>query len=189
MPERLEIDCSVSDDAAFENVFIRSVWVDHFSHWTPKRPSDNAVQVWPKTGGNDDETIRSVSVDVTPSMLPRDFGADGFAGEMVYVLVEWGGVPDYSCLPCGSDDEYVVGVALDWRRVYEEGMSLVRRLLPCADRCADRSAFTDFVLRWAALKLAVATCDLDMAAEAWRSLFGMGAERPALSGGCGCGRR
>lgn len=184
----LQVDCRVDDGEAYSKVFIQSVWLDLWKDRDRHCPGTNAVQIWPESGSNSDASVREVSVDVIPAQLGKGFGTSTFAGGLFYVFVEWGGTPDVSCLACGEDEEYAMGVVPDWRRVYEEGMSLARAVVPCGGRCPDRDSFTDWLLRFAAFKLAVATCDFDAADEAWGTLFRGGRDYDTKASGCGCHR-
>jgi len=183
----LQVDCAVSEGEAYEKVFIQSVWLGHWTDWQPRHPGEHAVQVWPEKGSNEDESVREVSVDVRPWQLGKDFGTSKFSGEMFYVFVEWGGTPDMATLPCGEDDQFAIAIVLDWKAVHEEGMSLLKAVLPCAGGCADKSEFIDFILRWHALRLAIDTCDFDTANDLWGRLFG-GGKKKVEAAGCGCGR-
>jgi len=184
------VACHVEDRDAFKDVFIRSIYLDYYANYGTGQPSDHAIRVWPVVGSdNDDETVRSASVEVTEAQLGKNFGTQLFAGGLFYVYVEWGGVPDYSCVPCSETPDFVVGVVPDWRSVYDEGMSHIRAMVPgrtCG--CAPKDEFTDFVLRWKALELAIRTCDTDAVRELWDGLFAGRDVTASSSGGCGCKR-
>ena len=183
------ISCYVEDLSVFEHVYITGVYVDHYSKF-----SSGAPTITPNTAGyksykaysndNDDTTVKTVTVRIPVAAFSEQIGgATTFEGGLFYVYVSWDGTYNQAQVVCGEDNTYIIGVIVDWQKVYAEGMNYIMSMNACSS-CDDNSGFADFVLRWNALKLAIATCDYDNINDFWKKLFGAAADEASAS--CGC---
>lgn len=147
--------------------------------------NDTDCSVWVE---DPDTTVRSLNLSLSASEISKKtFGVSDFANGLFYVYVICGGVPG-STTECGWDNMTTIGIIADWELVYKSGMhyisDIIKPHLPCRMNGIVGDGFTDFILRWNALKLGMQTCDYDSVDRLWNTMLKVdgGAEY-----GCGCG--
>ena len=190
----LVIDCQVKDLEIYDNMYIKSIYLDYYKNSvTVGVPSSKALLVYNNTG--DDTTVRSIRecVDTLDLASVSGIGVSDFDKGLFYVIVTCDGTLDPSAaeLCCGADNAVDIGVALDWKMLFEKGMQYVAYLnANCHDACKDVSAFGSFVMLWNALKLAIASCDYPQLIWTWEKIVSFYTNNSGISGvsGCGCGR-
>lgn len=180
--DTLELTCSVSKESAFNKVFIRKIYLDYYKNTTGDEPNDKSVVIFSNT--DDDHDVKSVEIRWPANALPESFGVKTYKNGMFFIFVEWGGTPDYLKVDCTETSAYAKAIVFDWKRVYTEGIGLIKYASDLKCKCSDNDSLIDFILRWNALKLAIATCDIDAAKYIWSHLFSD--VEQIKSGGCGC---
>lgn len=146
--------------------------------------NDTQCSVWVE---DPDTTVKSLNLSLSTSEISKKtFGVADFADGLFYVYVICGGVPG-STTECGKDNMTTIGVLADWELVYTSGMhyisDIIKPHLPCKMNGIVGDGFTDFILRWNALKLGIKTCDYDSVDKLWNTMLEV--DRGA-DYGCGC---
>ena len=86
----------------------------------------------------------------------------------VYVECEYTGTPN-PCTPCRLDELTTLGVTFDYGVVFNQAMNYTREL---KDSCSVSNNFTDFILNFDALKLAIETEHYVPAIQYWKNMTG-----------------
>jgi len=204
----LIIDAAIDDLDWFANNYITSVAIDVGENYSAAGPSSDAKvievaadsstvniiangdvgcsKVYAQT--EDEECISECCIGevyqrkIHLELKATDLGFD-LLSHIYFVYVNVGGTPSPST-PCGYDVSYEMGVVYNARCIYNTGMLYMKQL---ADECAYHKGFQDFILRYAAFKLALETGNYEEAVTFWHNY--LQGERPSTkveSKGCGC---
>ena len=195
--DKLIIDCEVEGVDGYENIYIDGVYVAYYkkvSAFDDFPTGDYLATVYEK-GDKDAQTHVRVCLD-SENITKKTFGTDTFNGGMFFVYVKcnyegtlnWDVMQNYGC---GADRFWDIGIILDWKSVYEQGMGYAAKLaLGCGSVCNEPTGFKQFILHWYALQLAISTCDYRQASKLWDRFIRMfdasSAAFSPLSSGCGC---
>lgn len=186
----LTVSCFVENLSMYSGMYIKSIDVYYYKNYsTAGGSSEHAINIYSNT--SDDTTVKSVRKTLYAAQLEsvaNEFGTSTFAGGLFYVVVECDGTlgSGAALYECGADSTVDVGVVVDWEKIYSEGMRYITSYYNNCKTPCDVSLWEDFILRWNALKLAIATCDWDMVNTLWDKIFFRSATRASASG-CGCG--
>jgi len=190
--QSLVIDCSIEGLNIYDNMYIKSVYLDYYKNAeSPGVPSSKALVVYDKQEGEEEQ--RALRFCVEKEQLPSDMGVSDFDKGLFFVTVICDGDLPASAalLACGADDTVDTAIVLDWQRVYEAGMKYISALNDqCFDDCNDLPGFKNFILLWNALRLSVETCDYGQIGRAWERFLRIYTNNPLTfnAGGCGCRR-
>ena len=186
--KKLYIDCSVEGLDIYDDIYIKSVYLDYYKNTTtPGVPSAKALLVYENTG--DDTTVKNLRKCVNETALDNTFGTLTFEGGLFYVIVTCDGTlpASVSNFACGTDDTVDIGLVLDWKMVYETGMQYVAAMnAKCANLCDGNEGFMNFVMLWHSLRLALASCDYTQLSILWEK-FNRVYSGDSLGAGAGCG--
>lgn len=183
----LTIDCEVKSQYS-SYYHISEVYLEYYENARALSStgslSDKAVTLSTPVGTNP----TSYSTTVVSQQLSGT-GTDTFDGGMFFVVVkcEVHSTPPAS-LSCEETRLMQIGVALDWRAVYARGMQFVSVLAIDCNTCSDYDGFEQFILNWYGLRLALATCDTEIASRMWDRFLRTGGKYSGVKAiGCGCG--
>lgn len=96
------------------------------------------------------------------------FRSNTFSNNLFFVFIEDSGTTD-ECIPCPIASNLTVAVTFDETIYYQMVMGYTKEL---ADTCQVSQGFTDFILKWNALKAAIETEHWVAAIKFWEMLFG-----------------
>lgn len=198
------VDCQIEDVDGFDGFYIDQVKLEYYEQFvSDSHSSDDAVTLYQYD--DDDESAQTIrhfrmcfspdSYDPTEVTVPSTFGTKSFDNGMFFVFVRCGGSSTntavYLGYSCEAIAETAIGVILDWKRVYEYGISFAAKLAyNCGNKCDDPSGFENFILLWYALQLAISTCDYGQAKVLWkrflRAFSSATTTSFSLTSGCGC---
>lgn len=152
---------------------IAAIYVEYFKNYSSTGPSEKAYKIEYAVGSRPSTVTLALTDDILEGM-----GTDTFIDGLFYVYVQYYELGD-------SVLNTVIGIVLDWEKVYVEAMSYLKMLATDCGTCKDNQELIDFILRWEALKLAIDTCDWDTLHCLWSQLFNHGSVEIA---DCGCGK-
>lgn len=116
------------------------------------------------------------------ALTANDLSLTSLQDNMFFVYIEVAGLPDIST-PCTMDNQYTLGVAFDWRSIYNQGLKFLKELYRA---CSLPKGFIDFILRFKALQLALRTGHYVEAINFWKKYFKKNITE-SINSGCGCG--
>lgn len=148
--DSLVVNASIAPYDYYDNVYISAIYVDTDKTFSATgTPSSEAVLLYENT--DSDTTIKNVTL----SAEPKQFDLSTFNGRILYVYGVASGVPS-SDTPCTMDNEYSIGIAVNWYTFYQNGMKYLRSTLDGCG-CSPDDAFIDWILRFKAFELALRT--------------------------------
>lgn len=101
-------------------------------------------------------------------------------GVMFFVYVVTKGTPS-SDTPCGLDNTYILGVAVDTLTVYREALNYLHDLY---NSCSIHKELIDFILRYRAFQLCLKTRNFGLAIKYWNKFIKSISGKPCKT--CSC---
>ena len=203
----LIVDCEIEDVDGYDGMYIDSINVIYYKYapdssscWPSAAAQEHFANLYEKEDEGEELTHIRVSKsieDIIREVGEAAFGTSTLDGGLFVVYVKCDGDPanglTLEAYGCGADRDWDLGIILDWKRIYEQGIAFAAKLATnCGNPCEDNSGFEQFILHWYGLQLAIATCDLFQVKKLWPKFMrisGMiGASGATLNSGCGCGR-
>ena len=192
----LTIDCAIEGLDIYSDMHIKTIDLEYYKNVeTMGVPSSKALNVYtysPARGVSDPQTAIKINVNAAQLSTIEDFGTEDFDKGLFYVIVECDGTLPAAAalLSCGMDSTVDIGVALDWKRVYEIGMRFISSLTSkCLNECSDKSSNMNFILLWNALRFALISCDYVQVAYLWDIFLRIyNNNSTQFSAACGCGQ-
>lgn len=200
---KLIIEAAVENLSYYRDVYIESVKVDTNETYSPNGPSNNYVFHKSFTSEPMKVDVRggcnSVTVDedckcgnvyssneegvkrIRLSLSSKDLNLASLDNNIFFVYVTATGMPA-SCTPCGMDNSFVMGVAVNLRPVYNMAMKYVKEL---DSTCSVPRGFIDMILRLKAFDLSLRTGNYPIAFNQWDELF-KNKISVSPNRGCGC---
>lgn len=190
----LTVDCEIEGVDGYAGFYIDHINVYYYKFVGDEvSKSENGYQLYDKGEGDPKTHIRK-SMD--RSDIPQAWGINNFNLGMfiVEVVCDFDSLPNIDVLEkygCGIDNPVDIGIIVDWKAVYEKGISYAMRLAGnCAKPCEGNTDFKQFILLWYALQLAISVCEYRQAGKLWDKFIRMfpveGSSFSSLSSGCGC---
>jgi len=185
------IDCAVDSAEEYENIYIKSIHLEYYKNSvTFGVPSSKAILLY-NNSEDDTEVIRKRIRVPEVELYNSHIGVDRFGAGMFYIIVTCdGSLPaSVSLSPCGSDSMVDVGIVIDWKMVYEKGMTFVNWMTANKiNVCTDTSSFEDFVLLWHGLTAALASQDYRQVERLWDMFTRVNVLKAGTGtvSGCGC---
>lgn len=201
--KKLIIEAAVENLSYYRDIYIESVIVDTNDTYSPNGPSNSPVfsQTFEPKHMKVDvrEDCNSVKVDenckcgdvytsqkagvkrVRLCLTPKDLKMSSLDDNIFFVYVTATGVPS-PCTPCGMDNSFVMGVAVNLRPIYNMAMKYVKEL---DSACSIPKGFIDMILRLKAFDLSLRTGNYPIAFKQWDKLF-KNKVSVSPSRGCGC---
>lgn len=199
----LVIEATVENLSYYKNVYIDSVIIDTNDTYSPTGPSNepiftqsftpehmkvdvredcNSVKVDPECKCGDVYTSQKAGVKhIKLTLSAKDLNTASLDDNIFFVYVITTGVPA-SCTPCGMDNEYVKGVAINMRPIYNMAMKYIKEL---ESNCTVPKGFIDMILRIKAFELSLKTGNFPTAFKQWDKLFKNKVSIPS-NRNCGC---
>lgn len=183
----LIVEATVENLSYYENVYIDSVVVDTQKTFLDSGPSSNPVFVKqfihedPETNVLENNRLEADKncecYDMTVSdkcgyknirlcISAEDMGLSNLNDDIFFVYVVATGSPA-PCTPCGMDNQYVIGIAMNLRPIYNKAMSFIREL---SNNCSIPRGFIDMILRLKAFELSLKTGNYPVAIKQWEKL-------------------
>lgn len=167
------IDAEIAPYSYYDGMYISRIIIDTEETFNVNGPSSNPFHTV-----NFDTQDKEQSVYLTA----EEMSIDSFTGHIYYVYVMVEGIPD-SQTPCGWDNDYSMGVALDWQPIYRIGLGSMKSIV---DNCCETDRdFIDYILRFESFELALRTGQYVLANEKFNQWF-KDAEKPVVRPPCNC---
>lgn len=201
--KHLIIEAAVENLSYYKGVYIDSVVIDTKETYTPNGPSNSPV--FSQTFESDyykvdvREDCNSVKVDegckcgdiytsqkagvkrIRLCLTSKDLKGTSLNDNILFVYVIATGTPAPST-PCGMDNTYVMGVAVNLRPIYNMAMKYIKEL---DSTCSIPRGFIDMILRLKAFDLSLRTGNYPIAFKQWDNLF-KNKISVSPNRGCGC---
>ncbi len=200
--KHLIIEATVENLSYYKDIYIDSIIVDTNETYSPNGPSNKPIFTWSFTPENIQVDVRndcnSIKTDesckcgnvytsqkagikhVKFILSARDINLASLDNNIFFVYVIATGVPA-TCTPCGMDNRYVRGVAVNMRPIYNMAMKYIREL---ESNCNIPKGFIDMILRIKAFELSIKTGNFPTAFKQWDKLF---KNKISISPNKGCG--
>ena len=200
---QLIIEASVDNMSYCKNVYIDSVIIDNEKTYVPSGPSKNPVFIksyssdYMKVDTRDDCNSLKVNKDcdcgdvytsekagvkrIKLYLDHKDINIGNFNDNIFFIYVIATGIP-CSTTPCGMDNTYVMGVAVNRRPLYNTMMSYINEM----DKdCTIPRGFIDSFIKLKGFELSLKTGNILKAIDLWKKVFKN--TRPVTyNKGCGC---
>ncbi len=184
----LIINASVSDLPYYENIYIESITIDTDKTFIENGPSSEPIftqSFSAKDEGTEGEetayhgvvsrsgvfTIDATTIDglknINLEISAKELGLETLSDNIFFIYLAASGVPDPST-PCGMDNKYTVGVAINMRPIYDMSMMYINEL---SSTCNIPKGFIDSILKLKALDLSLKTGNYLTAIKWWDKLF------------------
>lgn len=203
--KNLIIEATVENLSYYKNVYIDSVTVHTNENYSPNGPNKETCVFFKSfesdyfkvdtrcdcTPVTEDENCKCGNVytsqkagvkKIRLSIKAKDLiRAADFNNNIFFVYVTATGYPTPDC-PCGMDNCYTMGVAVNLRPIYNMAMGYIKEL---DSNCTTPNGFVDMILRLKAFDLSLRTGNYPMAFKQWDKLF---KNKVSVSPkrGCGC---
>lgn len=128
---------------------------------------------------------QEVHLVLSNCMFNEKFREKNLSRHMFFVWIKAAGTPDMNT-PCRLDEATTIGVTFDYGLIYQNALCFTREL---TRNCQVPSDFVNFILNYAALKLAIETEHYIVAIDYFKWLLHNGCNRAAGGKGprpCGC---
>lgn len=160
----------IASYSQFEHLYISSIDIDTEETFSPTSPSNESISVYKN---EDDTTVKRHIV----TLSPEDINEESFNNHIFYVYVT---VVDSSNED--SPTETRVGVVLNWKQIYQQGIGYMKGVLK--ECCEMPKAFIDYILRLKAFELALRTAQYVLANDRYIRWFKEGEQKSNIN--CGC---
>ena len=178
----LIIDVSVLSETYYKDVYIDSVIIDNQDTFVSGGPSTNYIykKDFPmQTSAITDATYGEKHIRL--ELTPQDLSTGTLSG-LFFVYIQVTGTPAAET-PCGMDTVTTLGVVTNMNPFYQQAMNYIGEL---SNNCSIPQNFTDYILRFKGLELAIKTGHYVDAINLFNKYFsGKEGEIPK-KGGCGC---
>lgn len=166
------IDASVKDLSYYKDVYISSVVIHTAYTNSPEYTGDTFVFDQSFDGE------KHINLSISTKEMPKVSNLNDNIF-FVYIITDGAPSPD---TPCGMDNKYTMGVAVNLRPVYNNAMNYIKEL---GSDCSIPRGFIDMILRLKAFELSLKTANYPTAVEQWNKLF---KNKTGISPrkGCGC---
>lgn len=169
--KHLIVEAEVDSLSYYRDQYISTVIIDTDETFTDGYPSSNKVYVHPE-----DNYGKSISIVLSAKDLKLDTLNDNIF--FIYVKVS---APSQDT-PCCLDREYNIGVAVNYKPIYNIAMHYIKEL---GKSCTIPKGFIDAILRIRAFELSLKTGHFDTAISQWHKLF-KDKIKVFKSNNCGC---
>lgn len=183
--KNLIINASVKNLSYYTNVLIGSIVIDNQDTYSASGPSSNPIYKHSFAGKdlvtNKDITgLKNINITVSAKELLDNKG--DLNDDILYVYLIAVGVPSANT-PCGMDNVNTLGVALNIRPIYNNGINYIKQV---ESTCEIPKDFIDFILRYKALDLALKTENYIQANKYWNKFFKNNNIVSLNTNSCGC---
>lgn len=186
--QELIIDVSVKDLSIYSNVYLDSIIIDNQDTFTNNGPSSNPIYshtieskvdplyAIPEYSGCNqvlEEETKAQCFSIENDGNTKHYrlvltGKDiNISGNLFFVYVIAKGTPDPST-PCTMDNMTTLGVVCNLHDIFQSCMSYIREL---ESNCNIPKGFIDYILRFKAFELSLATGNYVTAIKYWNKFF------------------
>ena len=200
---KLIIEASVENLSYYKDVYIEAVVIDTNDTYSPNGPSNNPVFIKEfepehmKVDVTNDCNSLKVDEDckcgdvytsqkagvknIRLCLSPKDINVSNLDNNIFFVYIIATGIPA-PCTPCGMDNKFTMGIAVNLRPIYNTAMKYVNEL---DSTCTIPRGFIDMILRLKAFDLSLRTGNYQVAFKQWDKLF-KNKISVSPTKGCGC---
>lgn len=183
--KNLIINASVKNLSYYTNVLIGSIVIDNQDTYSTRGPSSNPIYRHSFAGKDlvtDEEIagLKNISITISAKELLDNNG--DLNDDILYVYLIAVGTPSADT-PCGMDNVNTLGVALNLRPIYNNGINYIKQV---ESTCEIPKDFIDFILRYKALDLALKTENYIQANKYWNKFFKNNNVVSLNTNSCGC---
>ena len=111
----------------------------------------------------------------------KDLNISSYNNGIFFVYIVATGIPS-PCTPCGMDNTFTMGVAVNLRPIYNMAMGFIKEL---NSSCTIPRGFIDMILKLKAFELSMKTGNYPTAFKYWDKLF-KNKVNVSSNKGCGC---
>ena len=183
--KNLIINASVKNLEYYTNVLIGSIVIDNQDTYSASGPSSNPI--YRHSFADKDlvtneniEGLKNINIIVSAKELLNNNG--DLNDDILYVYLIAVGIPSADT-PCGMDNINTLGVALNLRPIYNNGINYIKQV---ESTCEIPKDFIEFILRYKALDLALKTENYIQANKYWNKFFKNNNVVPLNTNSCGC---
>lgn len=183
--KNLIINASVKNLKYYTNVLIGSIVIDNQDTYSASGPSSNPIYRQSFAGkdlvtNENIEGLKNINIIVSAKELLDNNG--DLNDDILYVYLIAVGIPSADT-PCGMDNINTLGVALNLRPIYNNGINYIKQV---ESTCEIPKDFIEFILRYKALDLALKTENYIQANKYWNKFFKNNNVVPLNTNSCGC---
>ena len=183
--KNLIINASVKNLSYYTNVLIGSIVIDNQDTYSASGPSSNPIYKHSFAGkdlvtNKDIAGLKNINITISAKELLDNKG--DLNDDILYVYLIAVGVPSANT-PCGMDNVNTLGVALNIRPIYNNGINYIKQV---ESTCEIPKDFIDFILRYKALDLALKTENYIQANKYWNKFFKNNNVVSLNTNSCGC---
>nr|DAG89218.1 MAG TPA: hypothetical protein [Crassvirales sp.] len=183
--KNLIINASVKNLSYYTNILIGSIVIDNQDTYSASGPSSNPIYKHSFAGkdlvtNKDIAGLKNINITVSAKELLDNNG--DLNDDILYVYLIAVGVPSANT-PCGMDNVNTLGVALNIRPIYNNGINYIKQV---ESTCEIPKDFIDFILRYKALDLALKTENYIQANKYWNKFFKNNNVVSLNTNSCGC---
>ena len=181
----LIINASVKNLSYYTNVLIGSIVIDNQDTYSANGPSNNPIYKHSFASkdlvtNKDIAGHKNISITISAKELLDNSG--GLNNDILYVYLIAVGTPSADT-PCGMDNAITLGVALNLKPIYNNGINYIKQV---ESTCEIPKDFIDFILRYKALDLALKTENYIQANKYWNKFFKNNNVVSLNTNSCGC---
>ena len=183
--KNLIINASVKNLSYYTNVLIGSIIIDNQDTYSASGPSSNPIYKHSFASkdlvtNEDISGFKNISITMSSKELLDNNG--DLNDDILYVYLIAVGTPSADT-PCGMDNVDTLGVALNLKPIYNNGMNYIKQV---ESTCEIPKDFIDFILRYKALDLALKTENYIQANKYWNKFFKKNNVVSLNTNSCGC---
>lgn len=183
--KNLIINASVKNLSYYTNVLIGSIIIDNQDTYSASGPSSNPIYKHSFASkdlvtNEDISGFKNISITISAKELLDNNG--DLNDDILYVYLIAVGTPSADT-PCGMDNVDTLGVALNLKPIYNNGMNYIKQV---ESTCEIPKDFIDFILRYKALDLALKTENYIQANKYWNKFFKKNNVVSLNTNSCGC---
>ena len=183
--KNLIINASVKNLSYYTNVLIGSIIIDNQDTYSASGPSSNPIYRHSFAGkdlvtNKDIAGLKNIRITVSAKELLDNNG--DLNDDILYVYLIAVGTPSADT-PCGMDNVNTLGVALNLRPIYNNGINYIKQV---ESTCEIPKDFIDFILKYKALDLALKTKNYIQANKYWNKFFKNNNVVSLNTNSCGC---
>ena len=176
----LIINASVKNLSYYTNVLIGSIIIDNQDTYSASGPSNNCIYQNSFAGKDNGMGLKNINITISAKELLNHNG--DLNNDILYVYLIAVGTPSADT-PCGMDNVNTLGVALNLRHIYNNGINYIKQV---ESTCEIPRDFIDFILRYKALDLALKTENYIQANKYWNKFFKNNNVVSLNTNSCGC---
>ena len=199
----LIVEATVDSLEYYDRIYISQLIIDTEKTWTASGPSSNPV--YNIEFSKDDSVASTICGPVVTENAEdgccgnvitgtygkkhirlhidaKDMNLPSFNDHILFVYIYASGYPDPST-PCGMDNEYITGIAINLRPLYNYAMGYIKSV---GASCEIPKGFIDYFLKYKALTLALKTGNYPDAFKMWEYLHSSKGTVNTTRRGCGC---